>query len=447
MVTCDFEQCQAIAKYGVKQLKLSRCKEHKEKGMVTQSPRYCKHNKRKDQCTECGDKSSIIKCNFDGCSKPSEYGVKQLKLSRCKEHKETGMVMEPNRYCKHDKRKRDCRKCEGASFCIHDKRRTRCKECGGSQICEHGRQRCHCRECKGSQFCEHGRRRNVCKDCNGSQICEHNLQRSICVKCKGSAICKHEIQRKQCWQCNPDSNYFCVRRYDNGTRCPKKKQSKYKNHCTTCFVELFPTDPLSKIAHLASKELRTLKYLTETFPGVFIHNRRLLISDRDDSCTPHNRRIDFQTKIDSYVLCVEVDENQHKRYDPLDEEKRIMEIYENADRKMIFIRFNPDSYKEDGKLKRTLLDKRFIILKDKINEVINRIKHGDGYDNWLTEIKMFYDLPKGAQTQSVYDCATSKIIKKEKSIIHCSGTTRKKERCKNKVRSEGDFCRVHPISK
>ncbi len=99
---------------------------------------------------------------------------------------------------------------------------------------------------------------------------------------------------------------------------------KYDNHCVTCFVYLFQDDPRSKTAWIASKELKVLRYLTNEFPDMFIHDRRLLIFNKNDTCTPHNRRIDFQTVVDSYVFCVEVDENQHKWYDPMDEENRIM---------------------------------------------------------------------------------------------------------------------------
>ncbi len=166
---------------------------------------------------------------------------------------------------------------------------------------------------------------------------------------------------------------------------------KYDNYFASCFVKFFTDDPRSKTAWIATKELKVLRYLTNEFPNIFIHDRRLFIADRDNACTPHNRRIDFQTEVDNYILCIEVDENQHKRYDPIDEEKRIMQIYENADRKLVFIRFNPDNYKQNGITKKTPLKSRFPVLGDKIREMIDRIKNGNGYDSWYTEIKMFFD--------------------------------------------------------
>ena len=53
-------------------------------------------------------------------------------------------------------------------------------------------------------------------------------------------------------------------------------------------------------------------------------------------CTTRwQRRIDFQVRLDNYVVAIEVDEFQHKRYDFEDEEKRILQIYEDADCKLV----------------------------------------------------------------------------------------------------------------
>ena len=88
---------------------------------------------------------------------------------------------------------------------------------------------------------------------------------------------------------------------------------------------------------------------------------------------------------------LEVDEHQHKwGYDPKDEEKRIMQIYENADRNLVFIRFNPDKYKEKGKWSRTPISKRYIALAKKIEEIIEKIERNE-FTEWFTEIKMYFD--------------------------------------------------------
>ncbi len=442
MVICEVDECDEKAKYGVKQIQVSRCKEHKKDGMVTSSKYYCEHNRLKFRCRTCGgsqicehDKRKDIcrKCNG------SAFCEHDKRKSQCKECK-------GSQICEHDKRKAICRKCKGSSFCEHGIQKHQCLSCKGASICKHDKLKSRCRECEGSSFCEHDIRKSTCRKCQESSFCSHNKQKSQCISCKGASVCKHAKRKYTCWQCSPESNNFCKRRYalpplapdslqsiltsENSTRCPKVKQKKYDNYCTTCFVDLDPNNPLSKGAHLASKELKVLRYLTEEFPGIFTHNRRLILSDRDKSCTIYNRRIDFQTEVKNYVFCIEVDENQHKYYDPLEEEKRIMQIYENANRNMVFIRFNPDKYKQDGKLMRTSFDKRLITLGNKIREVIDRIESDKGYSSWFTEIKMFFD---------------DHIVKINKQKILCSGITKKDKPCRNGVTSDNKFCYLHRI--
>ena len=50
---CNVDGCEKQATHGVKQEKLSKCLEHKDDGMVTNSSSYCKHNIRKPRCDEC----------------------------------------------------------------------------------------------------------------------------------------------------------------------------------------------------------------------------------------------------------------------------------------------------------------------------------------------------------------------------------------------------------
>ncbi len=481
---CEINGCEKKAIYGIRQEFPKRCKliEHREDDMVLKPRSYCEHNKQHNRCEECKD--DLI-CEIDGCKNRSTYGIKQYFPMRCKikEHRED-MVTQPRAYCKHIKRhircvpcrgngiclhnkqrsrcvyckgsemcehkrrREQCTTCKGSAICTHGKRRYECKdcegggickehgkvrascvECHGSQVCEHKRIRYRCVDCNGSGICEHKRRRIECKDCEGSQRCEHKRMRNTCVECKGNRMCPHKIERNRCFQCNPESNHFCIRRFEDGNRCTSRKNSDYDNkHCARCFVDLFPNHSRSKTAKLASKELKTKTYLVQEFPNKFIHNKKLFITDKDKFCTSYDRRIDFQIEVKDYVVCVEVDERQHKGYDPLDEELRIMQIYENAGKNLVIIRLNPDSYTQNGKLKKTPLKDRFTVLRDTINEVIDKINNGNGYNNWLTEIKLFFD-------------DATKQVKKD--ITRCSGLTRKNKQCKNKVKKEGDFCHQH----
>ena len=47
--------------------------------------------------------------------------------------------------------------------------------------------------------------------------------------------------------------------------------------------------------------------------------------------------------LDTHILVVEIDENNHSNYSTEDEEKRIIELTEDAgDKPLVLVRFNPD---------------------------------------------------------------------------------------------------------
>ena len=70
------------------------------------------------------------------------------------------------------------------SVCPHQRPRRECKECGGASICQHQRQRSKCKECGGASICQHQRIRSKCKECGGASICQHQRQRSTRKDCR-----------------------------------------------------------------------------------------------------------------------------------------------------------------------------------------------------------------------------------------------------------------------
>ena len=58
------------------------------------------------------------------------------------------------------------------------------------------------------------------------------------------------------------------------------------------------------------------------------------------------RRVDLWKVIGNTILAIEVDENQHKSYDKEDEEIRYDDLYMAFSGKWIFIRFNPNHYRD-----------------------------------------------------------------------------------------------------
>ncbi len=85
------------------------------------------------------------------------------------------------------------------------------------------------------------------------------------------------------------------------------------------------------------------------------------------------------------------DENQHKGYNKIDEEIRYDDLFMLHGGKFVYIRFNPDKYKDkNGKTVNPMLYTRLPVLQKEIEKQINRIENEE--NNELLEIvKLYYD--------------------------------------------------------
>jgi hypothetical protein len=125
--------------------------------------------------------------------------------------------------------------------------------------------------------------------------------------------------------------------------CLEPGHMNYDRYCRSCFMVLFPED--ERIGKYKCKELCVRDFIKKEFPNVTLMCDRKVI----DGCS--KRRPDLLIDLGYQVICIEVDENQHARYEEICENKRMMEIFEDIGRRpLIFIRFNPDSYYK-GKIK------------------------------------------------------------------------------------------------
>ena len=271
------------------------------------------------------------------------------------------------------------------SKCEHGRRKDRCKECGGSQICEHGRRKDRCKECGGSEICEHDRRKSECKECGGSRICEHSRIRSECKECGGSQICEHNKRKQTC----PDCDGKAICKSKNTLGCRTIGNRKLNGYCSHCFVNLFPEDPRSLTVRKKSKEIQVVTHLFSKYTG--FKNDKPFYVDFEGGCCATKRRIDLRKLIGNTMLCIEVDENQHKNYVRQDEHNRYDDLFMDFSGKYIFIRYNPDKFTDKyGKSKNPMFDTRMEVLEASINKHIMRILNEENTN--LVEIHhLFYD--------------------------------------------------------
>ena len=241
------------------------------------------------------------------------------------------MIKNIYKKCEHDKRKSRCRECGGSEVCKHNKRKSQCYECNGSELCRHKKIKYNCKECDyGVTYCKHEKQKSLCIECN-SPLCKHNKQKKICKECDGAAFCKHDIRKSRCYQCGGSA--LC-----KTPNCITRKNKRYNGYCLNCYIHLFPNESNSR--NYKTKEKTVSDFILKEFIEYsWISDKKI-----EDGCS--KRRPDLLLDLGYHIIIIEIDETQHKNYDEICENKRIMEISQDlGHRPIIFIRFNPDSYK------------------------------------------------------------------------------------------------------
>ena len=272
----------------------------------------CSHNKRRSRCIDC--KGGSI------CS----HGILR---SRC-------VTCDGSEMCEHQRRRQICIECIGSQTCIHHLRKSRCLECNGSELCIHRNNKYICVTCGGKNICDHNKIRDQCVECKGNLICEHGKRKSICKKCDGSYICPHDKQKNQCITCTPSSAcQYCKAISIIG--------SQWKPYCFRCYCVLHPDAIIPRKYKL--KEHHVVDYLKKHFQDTFTMRFDKIV---EGGCS--RRRPDVFIDFGSHCLVIEIDENRHVNYTC--EEKRMIELYEDIGfRKIVFLRMNPDQYKEGNR--------------------------------------------------------------------------------------------------
>jgi hypothetical protein len=123
--------------------------------------------------------------------------------------------------------------------------------------------------------------------------------------------------------------------------CFTRVREKYNGYCLFCYIHLFPDKPVSR--NYKTKEYSVVEYVKKCYPNV----HWLTDTKVKDGCS--NRRPDLLLDLGYQVIIIEIDEHQHKDYDCNCENKRLMELSQDLQhRPIIFIRFNPDEYNQNG---------------------------------------------------------------------------------------------------
>ncbi len=181
----------------------------------------------------------------------------------------------------------------------------------------------------------------------------------------------------------------------------KYELNKYNGICQFCFANLYPEDEKSLFIKRKSKELKVISYILNIFKN-WIYDKSFYV-DLEGGCCATKRRIDLRYLYLNTMICLEIDENQHKYYIEYNENERYNDLFMDFSGKYIFIRYNPDEYNDENQIKQNPeFDKRMKILINIINLIKLRIKNELNED--LIEIyNIFYDEKKENENNKILE--------------------------------------------
>jgi hypothetical protein len=236
-----------------------------------------------------------------------------------------------------------------------------------------------------------------CVSCKTEEMVNIKAKMCKCGKSQPVFGVKGDKRATCCSSCKTDEMIDIVSKKCNGLleyegkkmECPydHRAKAKYSFYCTLCFEQNFPNDPRTTLIRSNTHEHAVRVYLSNEY-NMFIHNKSLWTGQSDCTC---RRRIDFRTMIGNTLLCIEVDERQHKDRDKQDEMLRYDDLMMLHGGKFLFIRYNPDLYIDaDGKRKNPSTITRFLRLRQEIETQIKRI-HEEENTELLEIVHLFYD--------------------------------------------------------
>lgn len=241
-------------------------------------------------------------CKNEECSKTANFGTEWKKPRFCAKHKEGGMVDVHHKRCEYP----DCEKF--ASYGMKKGDRRFCVKHKGEGMIEANYKHCLHPDCeKQPYFGLLPKKPTHCADHKSPDMTDVKNKRCISEHCDTIITTK-----------------------------------KYDGYCAFCFHNLFPDDPRS--TKYKTKERLVAAVFRDNYPCCF---------QLYDKTLPHacasKRRPDILPDRGDRVFIIEIDEDQHRGYDSTCEEQRVNDLFTDCGSKpMVFIRFNPDAYKNSA---------------------------------------------------------------------------------------------------
>ena len=374
MTICVNEICTKKATFNILGERAKYCATHKEPYMVDVLNKKCECNSSQPRwnfpglkpicCVSCKKEGMIEthrkKC-FCGKVRPT-FNFESLKPEFCNSCKSDGMINVVDERC-------FCKKLTSPNFNFEGLRPKYCFECKLPDMVDMRNPKCvcgsrpnfnfenlkpkFCAMCKVDGMIDLVHNMCVCGKAQPSFNYEGDIIAKYCIKCKLDGMisknklcyCKkvqpnfnyEGLHAKYCVQCKKDDMIDVNHKTCKTHLCPTRPQEKYEGYCLRCYIYNFPDKPVAK--NYKTKEFAVVEFVKLWFPNfTWLADKQI-----KDGCS--FKRPDLLLDLGYQIIIVEVDENQHNKYDCSCENKRLMELSQDlGHRPIIFIRFNPDDY-------------------------------------------------------------------------------------------------------
>lgn len=419
---CNFEGCEITANYNYPGEKRKFCTAHKTDGMIDVNNNLCEfqgcslhpcfnfENENRGRFCSYHKLNNMInvvspRCQYPQCNIIASYKFPYDKgLKFCAEHKQNGMINRDKKCefleCK-NRASFNYQNEDGGRFCachkldnMIDKSSNLCECCSTRAIYN------FIGEKKG-RFC------NFHKINGMINIKDKRCQHPDCelLACYGDLYerkkyCSRHAELYKAFKVATCENENChsIALYNNinvypALRCEQHKLDDdialFEEKCTSCNLDmLLDKNKLCSYCNINLKRVETdvSNYIRSKFPNNFISNDKVI----SDGCS--RKRPDIILDAGRYYIIIEVDEHQHKTYNEECEYKRMFQIHQDFSQPevgILFIRFNPDSYKINNKRINPKLSTRLLEL-EKYIYTIYRTYEQSGLSS-LRVCYMYYD--------------------------------------------------------
>ena len=417
---CTFEGCKTIAGYGLPGKKKTRCSKHKDKdhvelkhkkcgykgcsirstfGPIGGVPKWCVTHKSKDH-VDLSNRS----CSHAGCTTHPNYGPIGGTSITCAKHKLDTYVDLNNTKCQHP----DCftRASFGplggeitwcvthkekvhiqlsAPMCAYDGCRTQPvfgPQGGEAEWCVKHKAPDHIDVV--TKRCEH-------EDCDiTATFGRLFMPRTHCARHRTAAMyannnpkCQGCSAKHPCWT-DKDNNY--------PLRCEDCKTDKDENiieqKCDTCGLMQLIKEGLADCDDCNTFLVKKPHKARETMVKTMLDDACIIYKsyDRipDESCNKY--RPDFLFDCGTHIVILEVDEEQHRGYTPECEYGRMINLFQDTGMHTIFIRFNPDGYKDNKGKRHTWTNARAVKLLEVLNQTRDHLP-----EHLVSAVYLYYD--------------------------------------------------------